>query len=321
MSFTDTDSSSSAGFPWFEEKNFNGWLVQFRAHLRMTNSHAVLDSPRPTPPEDAEGQLVELNQAQRRQLVTDQTQYDAADNIAYSELMKACRLNLKTKMLCESGTYVTAYSLLRKLRQRFNNVDEVTKAAHLLKYHSLKQEENESGADFVDKEQREFMALQDMGVTVDDTLRLTKFIQEQTTNSKHTGLARTVYSTPAITLQKATALFEGYTPQAATIHSEPTVNALFCRYCKKKNHSIEDCKKRQKSSGKKGKAKSKKGSTKGDSSETRKKPRYPCAICDSCEHAGYQCPRKEEVKACLAKNKSSRTSASRAWGADDEESA
>ena len=24
---------SDAGFPWFEEQNFTGWLVQFRAHL------------------------------------------------------------------------------------------------------------------------------------------------------------------------------------------------------------------------------------------------------------------------------------------------
>ena len=328
MSFSDSDQSSSADFPWFEEKNFTGWLVQFRAHLRKTNSHSAIAGPRPSD-RDAQDQPLVLTQAERRHLVTSQTQYDAADNIAYSELMKACRLNPKTKTLCESGLHVTAYALLGKLRQRFNNVDEITKAAHLLKYHSLKQEEGESGADFVDKEQREFMALQDMGVTVDDTLRLTKFIQEKTTNSMHSGLARTIYSTPAITLTKATALFEGYVPQQSqSSNSEPSVSALFCRYCKKNNHLIEDCQKRQKnnagkSSNKNGRDKSKpkksnKSSSTGSSGNSRKKPRYPCAICDSTDHATHLCPRKADVAKCLEKMKSTSSSSSRAWGDDDE---
>jgi hypothetical protein len=49
--------------------------------------------------------------------------------------------------------------------------------------------EQESGADFVDREQREYTALREMGINVDDSLRLTKFIQQDTTNSKHKSLA------------------------------------------------------------------------------------------------------------------------------------
>ena len=37
---------SDAGFPWFEEQNFTYWLVQFRAHLRKSSAHVVLDRPR-----------------------------------------------------------------------------------------------------------------------------------------------------------------------------------------------------------------------------------------------------------------------------------
>jgi hypothetical protein len=69
----------------------------------------------------------------------------------------------------------------------------------LLHYHSLKQKEGETGAEFVDREQREYLALREMGINVDDSLRLTKFIQQDTTNSKHRSLAQTIYSTPAMT--------------------------------------------------------------------------------------------------------------------------
>ena len=78
---------------------------------------------------------------------------------------------------------------------KFNNIDEVAKAAHLLIYHSLKQLEGKTGAEFVDREQREH-------INVDYLLRLTKIIQQETTNSTHRSLA------PTMTLGKVTSLFE-----------------------------------------------------------------------------------------------------------------
>ena len=53
----------------------------------------------------------------------------------------------------------------------------MAKAAHLLHYLSLKQLEGESGAEFVDREEREYLALPQMGINVDDSLCLTKFIR------------------------------------------------------------------------------------------------------------------------------------------------
>jgi hypothetical protein len=40
----------------------------------------------------------------------------------------------------------------------------------------------------------------EMGINVDDSLRLTKFIQQYTTNSKHNSLAQTIFTTPNICL-------------------------------------------------------------------------------------------------------------------------
>jgi hypothetical protein len=109
--------------------------------------------------------------------------YKELDKIAYARIMKACRLNPKTKLLCESDNFKTANEILVRLLQRFHSVDETMKASHLLRYSTLKQHEGESGADFVDREQREYTALREMGINVDDSLRLTKFIQQETTNS------------------------------------------------------------------------------------------------------------------------------------------
>ena len=116
-----------SGFPWFEQNNFNGWLVQFKAHLRKTKSHFVLETPRPRD-KDAQGNPIQLTAAERRVI----QEYDEADNIAFSELMKSCRLNPRTKNLAETGGFNTAFDLLTRLRQRFHTVDEVAKAAHLL---------------------------------------------------------------------------------------------------------------------------------------------------------------------------------------------
>jgi hypothetical protein len=95
-------------------------------------------------------------------------------------------------------------------------VDETMKASHLLRYSTLKQ----LLADFVDREQKEYTALREIMVVgikyVDDSLRSTKFIQqEDTTNSKHKSQAQTIFSTPnmaSYNISRATSLFETYNP-------------------------------------------------------------------------------------------------------------
>ena len=175
---------SDAGFPWFEEQNFTGWLVQFRAHLCKAGAHVVLDRPRPSDL-DAQGNPIPMNAQQRRTFNDEVAKYNRLDNIAFSELIKACRQNVKAKNLSETGKFNTAYELLQRLRQRYYTVDDITKAKHMLNYHALTQGESESGAEFLDRELREYLALRDMGVQIDDSIRLTKFIHQDTTNTKH----------------------------------------------------------------------------------------------------------------------------------------
>ena len=306
----NVDNESDKGFPYFEESNFQGWLVQFKAVLREFDCDEFIETPIPKDVDD-NGVPIPMNARERADFDRRLREYREKDRIAYPRIMKACRINPKTKNLTETGGFKTAHEILVRLRQRFHSVDEMVKAAHLLRYSTLKQIEGESGADFVDREQKEFVALREMGINVDDSLRLTKFIQQDTTNSRHKSLAHSIYTTPNMTLSRATSLFESYQP-AGDSSQQPTVNALFCRYCKKPGHEIESCNKKSKSDKKKSSknSRSKPSSTK---EYEKKRKRFPCALCDSTKHSTFHCPRKQEARKCIAKKSSSSTQ----WGKDE----
>ena len=303
-------------FPYFEEHNFSGWLIQFKAMLREHDCDEIIETPIPKDV-DANGNPIPMNARERQDFNRELRAYKEKDKIAYARIMKACRLNPKTKLLCESGTLKTANEILVRLRQRFHSVDETMKASHLLRYSSLKQQEGESGAEFVDREQREFTALREMGINMDDSLRLTKFIQQDTTNSKHKSLAQTIFTTPNMTLSRATSLFETYHPGGdPSTAGAPSVNALFCRYCKKKGHAIKSCTKKTKYE-QKNKRKPQTEEKPRTSSHKKKKWRFTCAICDSTDHSSFKCPKREVARTAAA---GSKTSHSVHWGADEHSS-
>ena len=150
-----------------------------------SGAHVVLD-----PSDlDAQGNPIPMNAQQRRTFNDELAECDRHDNIAFSDLMKACHQNVKVKNLSETGEFNTAFELLQRPRQRYYTVDDITKAKPMLNYHALKQDESKSGAEFVNRELREYSALRDMGVQIDDSIRLTKFIQQDTMNTKHKQLA------------------------------------------------------------------------------------------------------------------------------------
>ena len=207
--------------------------------MRPSGAHTVLEHDIPQDI-DPQGQPIPMtNNAERNRFNREVREYNELDNIAFADLMKACRVNPRTKSLCETGQYNTSFALMNRLKQRYHTLDDMTKASHLLRYHSLKQNDDESGAAFVDREQREYLSLRSMGVNVDDSLRLTKFIQQGTTNDKHKSLAQTIYTTPNMTLSRATSLFESYQPPEVPVL--PTVNALICSFCKRKGHRSKKC--------------------------------------------------------------------------------
>ena len=117
----------------------------------------------------------------------------------------------------------------------------------MLNYHALTQSESESSAEFVNRELREYLALRDMGVQIDDSICLTKFIQQDTTNTKHKQLAQTIFTTPNMTLGRAASFFETYNPPSGSTAAPPppTVNAVTSRYCKGKDHKLSGCPKKK----------------------------------------------------------------------------
>ena len=151
-----------------------------------------------------------------------------------------------------------------------------------------------------------------MGINVDDSLRLTKFIQQGTTNSTHRSLAQTIFSTPNMTLGKATLLFETYTP-AKPSSSNVSVNAVICYFCRKKGHTAQNCQKKERHPKKKRDQLQPKDPKSLSRKAVTKRQRFPCVICKSTDHPSRQCLRRAEVKKCLAKSPSTAQ-----WGGDED---
>ena len=125
-------------------------------------------------------------------------------------------------------------------------------------------------------------------------------------------MAQTIFTTPNMTLNRATSLFETYHPGSSS--STSVVKALFCRYCKKDGHDVRSCNKKKSKNQKK---KHTRPDTRNQASSAplKKKQRYPCAICDSMTHLSHKCPRREDVKKCLQTGGSG---GKLHWGADEQ---
>jgi hypothetical protein len=107
-------------FPYFEEHNFSGWLIQFKTMLRELDcDEVIIETPIPKDV-DANGQPIYMNVRERQDFNRALWAYKELDKIAYARIMKACRLNPKTKLLCESGNFKTTNEILVRLRQRFH---------------------------------------------------------------------------------------------------------------------------------------------------------------------------------------------------------
>ena len=60
----------------------------------------------------------------------------------------------------------------------------------MLHYHALKQKASDSGAEFVNREMCEYLALRDMCTNVDDSICSTKFMQQDTSFQVISSLLR-----------------------------------------------------------------------------------------------------------------------------------
>jgi hypothetical protein len=77
-------------FPYFEEHNFSGWLIQFKAMLRELDCDDVIETPI-LKDVDANGQPIDMNVRERQNFNRALRAYKALDKIAYARIMKACR--------------------------------------------------------------------------------------------------------------------------------------------------------------------------------------------------------------------------------------
>ena len=109
----------------------------------------------------------------------------------------------------------------------------------MLQYHALKQKEFKYDAECVDRKMREYLDLRDMGINVDDCIRLTKFIRNDIiTINNHKQLAQTIFTTPNTTLGCATSLFETYNPPSTSTLTSDTLQCFTLSVLRRKRTQI-----------------------------------------------------------------------------------
>jgi hypothetical protein len=99
--------------------NFSGYgLSNLRpAMLRELDCDEVIETPIPKDV-DAAGAPIPMNARERQDFNRELRAYKELDKVAYyARIMKACRLNPKTKNLCETGNFKMANKILVRLRQ------------------------------------------------------------------------------------------------------------------------------------------------------------------------------------------------------------
>ena len=82
------DIEHDKSFPYFEEHNFSGWLIQFKAMLREHDCDEIIDTPIPKDV-DANGNPIPMNARERQDFTRELKAYKEKDKIAYARIMKA----------------------------------------------------------------------------------------------------------------------------------------------------------------------------------------------------------------------------------------
>ena len=95
----------------------------------------------------------------------------------------------------------------------------------------------------------EYLALHDMGINIDNSMRLTAFIRQDTINSSYKQLAQTIFTTRNMTMGRAISLYETNNPPSTlTLLSDtPTVTPSVVGTARK-DHKLPDCPQRERGS-------------------------------------------------------------------------
>ena len=150
--------SKEIAFPWITPGEMQKWIILIRAHLGEKAVKYVIDTVTQRPYPDPE-RLAELRRAgdpaavvrYRKQIRKAATDWDAANLKAYGILVKACTLNSHAMTVVLAYPEDTAYDLLQRLIQRFDQSGMLgVKQAKLAAFNSMVLD-NETAPEFVDR--------------------------------------------------------------------------------------------------------------------------------------------------------------------------
>lgn len=206
--------------------------------------------------------------------------------------------------------------MLSKSLKCYNTHDQAAKSALTLAFHSLKQETGESGAEFVDRINAAAMNLEKAGDVVSDAAKLTRLIHpNQGSGSMCDKLGMAIYTTPNITYDKASGLFEGM--EHAGLAPVPPIDSVNYSNAQDKGHTSNKRKSNRKFNNKKSHTKTPHaGGQRSQSSRMNhqsKNNKRKCRICNDPDHFANKCPHLGKARSSIKKPRSSKPS----WGEEE----
>ncbi len=208
---TNADNSSVPKLR--DQLRFKIWLKFFKSFLmRKDRAHLCLLQDCPKHFSDLDGQVPKnapMTEKQAKLLKNARKRWVHRNEIAFSYLMEVCNSHQKASNIAALYEGNNARELLKKLEDRFENVEKNTIQSEVSKFNSMEITCSQTGAEFVEEIEKQAKVLEDLGQTVTEDDKLTR-LKEGLMDNRYSQLAHSLYTATSMTFEHASSLVKGY---------------------------------------------------------------------------------------------------------------
>ena len=286
--------------PKFDDSDFDGWLIFLKAFLmKFDRADVAFIEPMPMRDMDQDGEeypfddpVEESAYQKKREKWVDR------NTTAYSYLVEACIPHNTAKLVVKSYSGTIAAVLLKRLKDRFKNVQQTVKQSEITKFNTLVMEPGETCCTFVDRVKEQAQKLENMGEKVSNTNLLTRL--KEGVHKVHPLLASNLYIQGCDDVKVVEDVIRGYDNTPMAKQNQPEGGKSFdkanvaaeipgkngsqkrCRLCHKRGHLANDCYANQ----------GRKSHNRGIGKPTHNVVKR-CYICNSSNHLQAECPKNK----------------------------
>ena len=196
-----------------DQLRFKIWLKFFKSFLmRKERAHLCLLQDCPQHVSDLDDRFPKdapMTEKQTKLVKNEIKLWIHRNEIAFSYLMEVCNAHQKASNIAALYEGNSARELLKKLEDRFENVEKNTIQSEVSKFNSMEITSSQTGAEFVEEIEKQAKVLEDLGQTVTEDDKLTR-LKEGLMDNRYSQLAHSLYTATSMTFEHASSLVKGY---------------------------------------------------------------------------------------------------------------